>query len=278
MAKAPRTSVTGLITANGVGTDPATMRANIVADLKGSTYDTLSVTSATVRLSAANGMARVDTLSLVVPEGIAEAKGTFGLAAGTSGQLTYHVVVDSLNRLAPFLPAGDTGAVLPRPGILATREAKVKADSARVAKATEVERAVTGRAAPTIAPVDTPRVISKSILAGSLRADGVATGNIKNFGLKGTASGENIVARGSSAQKFVASYDWTNALTPQSRVDVDVSAKKLLASGFDLDSVHAKVNYKKPNGTAEVTVVQNAATSILQMPISFSTRMRTRFG
>jgi translocation and assembly module TamB len=258
MAKAPRTSVTGLITANGVGTDPATMRANIVADLKGSTYDTLSLTSAIVRLSAANGMARVDTLSVVVPEGIAEAKGTFGLAPGTSGQLTYHVAVDSLNRLAPFLPS-DTGVVLPRPGILATRAAKVKADSARVAKATEVERAVTGRPEPKIAPVDTPSVINKSVLAGTLRADGVATGNIKNFGLKGTASGENIVARGSSAQKFVATYDWTNALTPQSRVNVDLSATKLLASGFDLDSVRAKVNYKKPNGTAEVTVVQNAS-------------------
>ncbi|HUQ46815.1 MAG TPA: translocation/assembly module TamB domain-containing protein [Gemmatimonadaceae bacterium] len=257
MAKAPRTSVTGLIAANGVGTDPATMRANIIADLKGSTYDTLSITSATVRLSAANGMARIDTLSLVVPEGIAEAKGTFGLAAGTSGQMTYHVEVDSLNRLAPFFPA-DTGAVLPRPGILAGRSAKVKADSARLAKATEVERAVTGRAAPTIAPVDTPRVISRSVLAGSLRADGVATGNIKNFGLKGTASGQHIVARGSSAEKFFATYDWTNALTPQSRVDADVSATKLLASGFDLDSVHAKINYKKPNGAAEVTVVQNA--------------------
>ena len=256
LAKAPRTSVTGIITANGSGFNPATLRTNVVADLKGSSYDTLSITSAIVRLSAANGMARIDTLSLVVPEGIAEAKGAFGLAPGTSGQLAYHVAVDSLNHLAPFFPS-DTGVVLPRPGILATRASKVKADSIRIAKATEVERAVTGRAAPTIAPVDTPRVIRKSVLAGSLHADGVATGNIKNFGLKGTASGANIVARGSTAQKFTATYDWTNALTPQSRVDIDASATKLVASGFDLDSVRAKINYKKPNGAAEVTVVQN---------------------
>ncbi len=256
LAKAPRTSVTGTITANGQGFDPATMRANIVADLKGSSYDTLSITSAIVRLSAANGMARVDTLSLQVPEGVADAKGTFGLAPGTSGQLTYHVVIDSLNRLAPYFPT-DTGVILPRPGILASRAAKARADSLRIAKATEVERAITGKALPKLAPVDTPTVISKSVLSGSLRADGVATGNIRNFGLKGTASGENIVARGSTAQKFTAAYDWTNALTPQSRVNIDASATRLIAAGFDLDSVRAKVNYRKPNGTVDVTVVQN---------------------
>jgi hypothetical protein len=256
MAKAPRTLVTGTITANGVGADPATMRADIVADLKGSSYDTLSITSAIVRLSAANGMARIDTLAIEVPEGVANARGTFGLAPGTSGQLTYHVEVDSLNRLAPFFPA-DTGVVLPRPAILAIRAAKARADSIRVAKATEVERVITGKPEPKMAPVDTPKVISRSVLSGSVRADGVATGNIKNFGLKGTASGENIVARGSTARKFAATYDWTNALTPQSRVDVDASATKLVASGFDLDSVRAKINYRKPNGAAEVTIVQN---------------------
>ncbi|HZK78720.1 MAG TPA: translocation/assembly module TamB domain-containing protein [Gemmatimonadaceae bacterium] len=256
LAKAPRTSVNGTITANGRGFDPATMRANIVADLQSSTYDTLSITSATVRLAAADGMARIDTLTLEVPEGVADAKGTFGLARGTSGELTYHVAVDSLSRLAPLLPP-QPGVVPPRPGILAGRAAKVRSDSARIAKATEVERAVTGKAPPTLAPVDTPSVVSKSVLAGSLRADGVATGNIKDFGLKGTASGENIVARGSTVEKFEAQYDWTNALTPQSRVNVDATASRLVAAGFDLDSVHAKINYRKPNGTAEVTVVQN---------------------
>ncbi len=257
VAKAPRTSVNGTITANGRGLDPATLRANVVANLRGSSYDTLSLTNATVRLTAADGMARIDTLGLEVPEGVVNAKGTFGLAPGRSGQLTYHVAVDSLGRLAPFFPAADTGAVLPRPGILARRVSKVKADSTRIAKATEVERAITGAPAPTIAPVDTPAVVGKNLLAGSLLADGVATGNIKSFGLRGTASGQNILARGTSVGKFSAQYDWTNALTPQSHVDVDVGATRLLAAGFDLDSVHAKIGYQKPQGTAEVTVVQN---------------------
>ena len=85
IAKAPRTSVTGTVSADGRGFDPATMRAKIIADLQSSTYDTLSVTAATVRMTAANGMAQVDTLSVEIPQGIAQASGTFGLKPGTSG-------------------------------------------------------------------------------------------------------------------------------------------------------------------------------------------------
>jgi Uncharacterized protein involved in outer membrane biogenesis len=239
-AKGPRTSVTGTIVANGHGFDPATMQANIAADLQGSSYDTLSLTGAKVRLSAANGMATIDTLSIIVPEGVVNAKGSFGLAAGRIGQLTYHVNVDSLNRLGQLLPPATTGEVLPRPGILAGRLAKARADSLRIAKATEVERAITGRAAPTLAKVDTPQVLSMNTLSGALRADGVATGNIKSFGLKGTASGENIIARGNTIGKFNAQYDWTNALSPQSRVDIDAGASRVVAGGFSLDSLHTE--------------------------------------
>jgi len=257
--KAPETSLSATVSADGRGFDPATMRANISADIQASSYDTLSISSATVRLAAANGMARVDSLAVEIPEGVATARGTFGLARGTSGQLTYHVAVDSLNRLASLLPARDTGVVPPRPGILGSRAARARADSSREAKATEVERAVTGKAPVTLAAVDTPQAISRSQLSGSLRADGVATGNIRDFGLKGTASGQSIVAMGTSIGTAQATYDWTKALTPQSHVDVDVSASRVIAGGFDLDSVHTRIAYTKPQGTAEVTVVQNAS-------------------
>lgn len=257
MAKAPRTSINATASVEGRGFDPATMRATLVADARSSTYDTLSLTSATVRLAAANGMARVDTLAVDLGQSVAAASGTFGLARGISGQLRYHVAVDSLNRLASLLPPVAEEAVQPRPGILAGRMARVRSDSTKEAKATEVERAALGRAPPTLAPVDTPRTLSISELSGSLRADGVATGNIRDFGLNGTASGENIIARGSSIQRFRATYDWTNALTPQSHVDIDASASKVLASGFDLDSVQTRITYRKPLGTAKVVVVQN---------------------
>src|SRR5688572_6198447 len=163
LAKAPRTSLTGTASADGRGTDPATMRANVSADLQSSTYDTLSVSAATLRVAMANGMARVDTLAVEVPQGVATASGTFGLRRGTSGQLRYHVDVDSLARLAAFFPPPREGVVPPRPGILASRIARARADSAREARATEVERAATGQPPVTLAAVDTPQAIPKNL-------------------------------------------------------------------------------------------------------------------
>ena len=257
-AKAPRTSLTGTASADGRGFDPATMNATVIADLQASSYDTLSVSSAKLRAVAANGMATIDTLAVDIPEGVATASGTFGLRRGLSGELRYHVDVDSLARLSGFFPPAAEGAVQPRPGILSSRIARARQDSLREAKATEVERAALGRPPVAMAAVDTPAAIPRNLLAGSLQADGVATGNIHDFGLRGTASGENIIARGNSVRQFTAEYEWTNALTPQSRVEVDATARQISAGGFDLDSTIAKISYSKPNGSAELTVVQNA--------------------
>jgi translocation and assembly module TamB len=260
IAKAPQTSLTGTATATGRGFDPATMNARIVADFQASTYDTLSVDSVKVRLVAADGIARIDTLAVAVPQGVANASGTFGLARGKSGELRYHIAVDSLSQIANLLPT-QKGEVPPRPGILAKRLSRAGRDSARLAEATELERAVTGRAPAPRAAVDTPRVVNRAQLSGSIRADGAATGNIHDFGATGTASGENIVALGSTVQKFRADYSWTNALTPQSRVKISANATELVTAGFHLDSVQATVNYQKPLGTVSLDVHQDTQNS-----------------
>src|SRR6185436_4881959 len=83
------------------------------------------------------------------------------------------------------------------------------------------------------------------------------TGNIRQFSLKGTASGSNIVARGNTVGSFTADYDWINALTPQSQVRVDAQARTVSAAGFNLDSVAAKLTYHKPNGTLQLVVSQD---------------------
>ena len=255
--KAPETSITAVGSAKGRGTDPATMQAQIVVDVAPSTIDTVSVDRANVRVAIANGIARVDTLAVALPQGIVEAKGTFGLAPGHTGTLSYHVAIDSLSRFAGLI-SKDTSIVRPRPGILATRIARAKADSSRIARATEVERAVTGMPVPRTA-VDTPQGVAKNQLSGSARADGVATGNLKNFSVKGTGSGSNIVARGNTIGSFIADYDWINARTPQSQVRINAQAKAVRAGGFDLDSVGAKLTYAKPNGTFALVVNQDNA-------------------
>ena len=41
-------------------------------------------------------------------------------------------------------------------------------------------------------------------------------------------------------------------------MEVEATAAVVSAGGFDLDSIRAKVSYRKPDGAAELTVVQNA--------------------
>jgi autotransporter translocation and assembly factor TamB len=255
VAKMPSTELTAVGSARGRGFNPATMQAQLVADIGPSRVDTVNVDSANVRVAIANGIARFDTLAVDLPQGIVEAKGTFGLDPSHSGTLTYHVAIDSLAHFAGLI-SKDTSVVQPRPGILAGRVARAKADSSRIARATEVERAATGMRLPRTV-VDTPSSIRKNDISGSVRADGVATGNIRNFSVKGTASGTNVVARGNSVGSFTADYDWINARTPQSQVSVNAQARSVSAAGFSLDSVGAKLTYHKPNGTLQVVVNQD---------------------
>jgi translocation and assembly module TamB len=256
VAKAPTTLITAVGSARGRGFDPATMQAQLVARVAPSSIDTIAVDSANVRVAIANGLARFDTLAVDLPQGIVEAKGSFGLTAGRSGTLTYHVAVDSLSHFAALI-SPDTGVVAPRPGILASRVRKARSDSSRAARESEVERAASRVPPAPRAAVDTPQGIPKTIVAGSLLADGVATGNIRNFSLTGTASGSNIIARGNSVGSFAGSYEWINARTPQSRVTVNGEARAIRAAGFDLDSVGVKLSYQKPNGTLAVVVNQD---------------------
>jgi translocation and assembly module TamB len=255
IAKAPQTSLNAVGSARGRGFDPATMQSVFVADVTASRIDTVSIDRANVKVAAANGVARVDTLALELPQGIVEAKGTFGLAPGQTGTLNYHLAIDSLSHIAGLI-SNDTGVVNPRPGILSGRIARAKADSIKLARATEVERAVTGKPMPRFA-VDTPKAVRKNEISGSVQADGVATGNIRNFGLKGTASGSNIAVRGNTVGSFVADYDWINARTPQSQVKINAQARSVNAAGFSLDSVGAKFTYQKPNGTVQIVVNQD---------------------
>ncbi|MGK2935423.1 MAG: translocation/assembly module TamB domain-containing protein, partial [Gemmatimonadaceae bacterium] len=257
-SRAPRTQLTATGHIVGTGTDPETMRGNLVADVRTSMWDTLGLDSAKVRVAFADGLARFDTLTVSVPQGQLDAQGTFGLSERRQGELRYSVVIDTLSALEGVIGT-DTGVVAPRPRILASRVERARADSLRIARETEVERAVTGRRVPPIA-VDTPSVIPRGLLAGSLRAEGVATGNIKNFGLRGTATGTNIVARGQSVGRLAADYEWSGGRTPASKLVVDAQLADARLVGFALDSLDAKIVYQRPGGNVEISIVQDDRT------------------
>lgn len=255
--KAPSTSISANVDARGAGFDPATLRAVATARVSTSAYDSIAVDSALLRVAAADGTVTLDTLVVNVPGAYASASGQFGLTGAHGGTLRYVAVVDSLSRFSRFV-ASDTGVVPPRPGILAGRVSRARADSLRVAQATEVERAATGKGTPRMV-VDTPRAIPRSAFAGSLRAAGTATGNIHAFDVAGTASGRNIVALGNSVGSVSARYTWNNALTPRSRILAQLHGTNVLASGFALDTVSLTASYQKPNGTVNLVINQDSS-------------------
>ena len=257
LANAPVTSFNGAITARGFGTDPATMRAAIAADLVSSRFRDYGVDSARLRVNIANGLLSVARAHAVGYGAVADVRGTFGLARGRSGELAYTLSVDSLGVLNPFIPRdpADTGVVRPRPGILAERVRRARADSARLAVATEVERAVTGAPPPRLV-VDTPRVIRRDALAGSLYASGFLRGNIHNFDLRGRAAGEDVVFRGHAARQFRAEYAWTDARTKNSTMAVAFQGDSVTVAGFQFDTLDARLSYQAPRGRVEVLARQ----------------------
>ncbi|HET7132284.1 MAG TPA: hypothetical protein VFJ95_08545, partial [Gammaproteobacteria bacterium] len=196
----PRTSLSAEASVRGVGTDPATMRATMAADVSHSAVDSIPFDSLRVRVAVANGVATVDTLSLVAaPIGRASARGDFGLAEGRSGTLIYAVHVDSLSAFARLLKM-DTTKVRARPGRLAAALERARADSAREAQRTEVARAATGAPPPTL-HVDTVPAVPRDSLSGSVDAAGKVTGWTKGFMVRGQLGLEKLVASGNVVRK-----------------------------------------------------------------------------
>lgn len=256
MAIAPRTSLTAAVRARGAGFRLATMSGAFAADFAASTWDSITIDSGSVRLAVANGLARVDRLVARGSNTRVDATGTFGLAAGRAGELRYSVAVDSLGAYNRWIPGGQqSGVVRPRSALVARALERARADSIRMARATEVERAATGRAMPRI-PVDTPRAIARSALSGRVYAAGTLRGNVKEFDLRGRLSADDLVARGSSARSLRAEYAWTNARTPSSRLAVALEGGMISAKGFVFDTLEGRLSYRRPSGEVQVAVRQ----------------------
>lgn len=256
--KAPVTSLTALAVARGQGTKPETMRAAIAADLSTSRWDTIGVDTASVRVNIAKGLADVQRLHAAVRHGVADVSGSFGLARNRRGTLTYRVAIDSLGAFNRWIPRPTTtrAVIRPRPGVVARAYRRARADSAREFRRTEIERMISGRPGPRL-QVRAPKPVSVDTLAGSFYAAGTLTGNIYDFGLRGRAGGENIVARGNIVRRFQSEYAWIDARTPKSKLAVAVDADSVSAMGFEFDTVMARVTYSAPRGSVEVAVIQD---------------------
>jgi autotransporter translocation and assembly factor TamB len=257
----PRTSLTGIATIRGTGSDPRTMRAAITADLRGSAIDTVAFDSARVRVAIADGMATVQPAVVHTSFASADIRGTLGLVAGREGELSYRASVDSLSGLARWLPARDTTVVVARPGRMRKAIRQAREDSALVARATEVERAATGAAGPVLKVDSIPRVRRDS-LAGSVAAAGTIRGNLKRFDLRGRAAVENLVFGGSTVRRGRVEYGWLMArpvegTSAQSTIAAAMSLDTVQTAGFALDSVEARVTSRGTTGVVDVLIHQH---------------------
>ena len=259
LARAPVTSLTLRGIARGSGLELATMRSTFAADLSASSLDTLSIDSASVRASIADGVARIERLEGRGSHALASAQGTFGLVRGRSGELTYRVDVDSLGAFNRFIPRSraDTGMMAPRPGVTARAYARARADSARIARATEVERAISGAPPPRLI-VNAPRPVRRDTVAGTLFARGTIRGNIYDFDLRGRAAGENVAARGNFVRRLATEYVLTGVRTAQPSLVLALDADSVSTFGFALDSVAARLTWKKPGGHIELAIRQDS--------------------
>jgi translocation and assembly module TamB len=148
-----------------------------------------------------------------------------------------------------------------RPLQVARAIERARADSARIARATEVERAATGLPPEPQLQVDTTAALPMDSLAGSLEASGILSGNVERFDVQGSATMRDLVAMGSQVGSGQLSYRWLGAPTPQSELAVDAALRTVAVRGFAADSVGARVRYAGPGGagrgTLDVHVVQD---------------------
>lgn len=257
--KAPRTSLSADFSAIGRGFDPETMRGDFTTHITTSTLDTVALDSARIRLRIAEGMANIDTMALRAPGAAVDVLGTFGMSKTGRGNLTYKASVDSLGKFARYLPVSDTGAVFPRPAGTAERLARARQDSARIQQRLAVARAA-GEVPPAMpVAVDTPSAIPRDSLAGSVTAEGTLVGGLGGFDARGRATAAGLVVQGNTVRKARADFSWLGALTPEAAMSVNANADSVSAAGFALDSVAARLTYRKPGGSAQVAVFQNTA-------------------
>lgn len=260
--RAPSGLLTGTIIANGRGTDPATAVASVDVALFDSRLAGAPGTDST-RLVAhvANGLATIDRGRIRLASATADIDGTFGLVATQNGTLNYNLVIDTLSRVAEFA-RGDTTFVYPRPLQNARRMAQAKADSIRIARETEVERAATGSPPEPNLVVDSVQPLKVDSVAGSVKAQGTLTGNIKRFGAIGTATLKEVLFRGNQVQSGNVAYKIANApSTTEMDANIQANLAGVRAGGFGFDSARVAVNnrggVREGNGDFDLAIFQD---------------------
>jgi translocation and assembly module TamB len=203
------TSLTGPLAAAGRGTDPATMRLQLTADLVDSRVADLAADRVRLRVAVADGLLRADSSTIRIGETFAVVDGSFGLRADRHGVLSYRLTTDAPGVFVP----------------LATGEAPPTATARRLA----------GRPRPGDPPPDAAE--------GRLEAEGTLAGNVARFDASGRAVAEDLVVRGNAVGYGWAVYSVQGIGTDQAVVEARTWMRDVRAQGLAFDSLAATVEY-----------------------------------
>ncbi|HUF26073.1 MAG TPA: translocation/assembly module TamB domain-containing protein [Gemmatimonadaceae bacterium] len=254
---APVTSLSAQLGVDGRGTDPETMEARLYADVTTSHWDDVAVDSAVARVAIGGGELRIDSLHVRAPSTRLDAEGTFGLAAGREGTLTYRLDIDSLGDFARWLPL-DSGVVEPRPAQIARARRTAREEARRRARETEVERALAGAPPPVVEP-DLPPAIPRDTITGSVFAAGTLRGSIDRFDLRGRASVLDLTLLGHTVESGRLEYVVGEGGTDRAGVIVAAEAGGITTGGFQFDTLEARVVHRHPSGDIVLRVQQGDA-------------------
>ena len=242
--RAPRTLLSGTVTARGMGLRPATMNAVLNADLAHSRYDTFAVDRLRTRFAASGGLLRVDTLEALAHGVRASAAGSLGLTAQRTGELRFAAAVDSIAALRGLIPGGDTGSVRAASGRQRARLVAARADSARRAESVRIERIALGLPEGVALAVDSLPPLRRDSLAGSLAVNGTLRGNVKELGMDAVVRGADLVVRGNSVQRFSGTVSSPRLLGRSTPLRFQLDADSIEAGGYGFERAHADGSWR----------------------------------
>ena len=259
--RAPATSLTGRVSARGVGFSAGGADARFAADLGRSRYDTFAVDRLLARGAVARGVLRLDTLAVAAAGAHAQASGTLGLVAARSGALQIALTLDSLGALRRWLGSPDTTLVAASASRQAMELSRARADSARRADAVRIERLALGLPEGVALVVDTLPGIRRDSLAGSLALRGTLRGSIVSPALDARVTGRALVARGSAVGALDAAVHGEALRSPRRLLHVRVQADAIRAAGYDFEHLDAAGAYQDQQLIAHAELRQDAAVS-----------------
>jgi hypothetical protein len=260
----------GRVDLEGRGTDLATLDGRLDVGLAPFVIDSAEVREVVVRLHAADGLVRLDSVTASTDFASIRATGDFGLTQSRVGTAEFAVNVTDLGGLRRWIAPDDTSEVPARPAV-AQRIARRRAvrDSllaiarrgndpaallaAELAEERRGQRLADRRAARAAAVPVVPPIAADSI-AGSIELQGRATGNVEGARITAAAESPGIVWGGNVLGVTTVQGEWRGAFTPDDTILVEGGADSLRAAGFAFDSTRVRGSYRDGDGDVELTI------------------------